>query len=82
MLKLCSVSILKKTKYISPLLVLDFGLDIVDSVWGLNLEGDGFARKASRRNESQQWRKREQVGISRFYENLHFDADASVCPTM
>ena len=30
----------------SPLLVLDLGLDIVDGVRGLNLEGDGFTRKA------------------------------------
>ena len=29
-----------------PLLVLDLGLDIVDGVRGLNLEGDGFTRKA------------------------------------
>jgi hypothetical protein len=29
-----------------PLLVLNLGLDIVDGVRGLNLEGDGFARKA------------------------------------
>ena len=28
-----------------PLLVLDLGLDIVDGVRGLNLEGDGFARE-------------------------------------
>jgi hypothetical protein len=28
------------------LLVLDLGLDIVDRVRGLDLEGDGFARKA------------------------------------
>ena len=27
-------------------LVLDLGLDIVDGVRGLNLEGDGFTRKA------------------------------------
>ena len=29
----------------SPLLVLDLGLDIVDGVRGLNLEGDGLARE-------------------------------------
>jgi hypothetical protein len=29
----------------APLLVLDLGLDIVDGVRGLNLEGDGFARE-------------------------------------
>ena len=28
-----------------PLLVLDFGLDIVDSIRGFNLEGDGFTRE-------------------------------------
>ena len=31
-----------------PLLVLDFGLDIVDGVRGLNLEGDGLTREAAR----------------------------------
>ena len=30
----------------SPLLILDFGLDIVDGVRGLHLEGDGLAREA------------------------------------
>ena len=35
--RLCSVY--------SPLLVLDLGLDIVDGVRGLNLEGDGLARE-------------------------------------
>ena len=30
----------------SPFLVLNFGFDIVNSVRGLNLEGDGFAREA------------------------------------
>lgn len=29
----------------SPLLVLDLGLDIVDSVGGLDLKGDGLPRK-------------------------------------
>jgi len=28
-----------------PLLVLDLGLDVVDSVAGLDLEGDGLARE-------------------------------------
>jgi hypothetical protein len=31
---------------ISPLLVLDLGLDIVDGVRRLNFESDGFAREA------------------------------------
>ena len=30
----------------SPLLVLNLGLDIVDGVRGLNLEGDGLTREA------------------------------------
>ena len=34
-----------------PLLVLDFGLDIVDGVRGLNLEGDGLTREAARDEE-------------------------------
>ncbi len=29
-----------------PFLVLNFGFDIVNGVRGLNLEGNGFARKA------------------------------------
>ena len=29
----------------SPFLILDLGLDIVDGVRGLNLEGDGLARE-------------------------------------
>jgi len=29
-----------------PFLILDFGLDVVDGVRGLHLQGDGFARKA------------------------------------
>ena len=35
-----------KSSFNVPLLVLDLGLDIVDGVRGLNLEGDGFTRKA------------------------------------
>lgn len=31
----------------APLLVLDLGLDIVDGVRGLNLEGDGLTREAT-----------------------------------
>jgi hypothetical protein len=34
----------------NSLLVLDLGLDIVDGVRRLNLEGDGFTRKARERN--------------------------------
>ena len=30
-----------------PFLVLDLGLDIINSVRRLDLEGDGFARKAA-----------------------------------
>ena len=34
-----------RAKVNAPLLVLDLGLDIVDGVRGLNLEGDGLARE-------------------------------------
>jgi len=33
----------------SPLLILDFGLDVVDGVRGLHLQGDGFTREATKR---------------------------------
>ena len=35
-----------KYQIYSPLLVLDFGLDIIDSIRGFNLESDGFTREA------------------------------------
>jgi hypothetical protein len=42
----------RKSRYSrgNSLLVLDLGLDIVDGVRRLNLEGDGFTRKARERD--------------------------------
>ena len=52
--------ILYKTQALDiPLLVLNFGLDIVDGVRGLNLEGDSFARKAIKMTLSVDIRRRE-----------------------
>ena len=51
-----------------PLLVLDLGLDIVDGVGALHLEGDGFTREAvADENLKAAWKN----GDSRFYEDLH-----------
>ena len=61
-----------------PLLVLDLGLDIVDGVRGLNLEGDGFTRKAVEGTRSVKVDLDVERGSVRFDEDLHL---ASVCPT-
>ena len=58
---------------------MDLGLDIVDGVRGLNLEGDGFTREATIAELVEYSSIQERVDI-RFNENLHLE-DASVCPT-
>ena len=57
---------------IVPLLVLDFGLDIVDGVRGLDLQGDGFTREAV--EKTMRWARtgRSALDNVRFDENLHF----------
>ena len=57
-----------------PLLVLDLGLDIVDGVRGLNLEGDGLTREAARDEEkliSDPLDAPENNSDSRLDEDLH-----------
>ena len=51
-----------------PFLILDFGLDIVDGVRGLHLQGDGFARKALRTMST--WNAWKENNL-RLYKNLH-----------
>ena len=38
----------RESDRISPFLILDFSLDVVNGVRGFDLEGDGFTRKAGR----------------------------------
>ena len=59
----------------SPLFVLDLGLDIVDSVGGLDLESDGFTRKAAIvvRNKPSYTKI-----VLRFYENLHLGTSINI----
>jgi hypothetical protein len=60
-------------------LVLDLGLDVVDGVRGLDLEGDGLAREATQRvsiGSGEVCR-----GDLRLDENLHLDDGGSFCPT-
>ena len=61
-----------------PLLVLYFGLDIIYGIRGLNLESDGFARKAAQMVSM----GKEMIQRNpRLHENLHSSTDTSVCPT-
>jgi hypothetical protein len=65
----------------SPFLVLNFGLDIVDCVRGLDFKSDGFARKARMIHRNINTIQVKAKEDSRLDENLHVDSDAPVCPT-
>jgi hypothetical protein len=65
----------------SPFFVLDFCLDIVDCVRGLDLKSDGFAREAGMMYRSQRCLRKVARDNPRLNENLHVDPDAPVCPT-
>jgi hypothetical protein len=56
---------------VSPFLVLDLGLDIIDSIRRLHLEGDSLSCEAENRRKYEIWEGVTRCENSRFNEDLH-----------